>query len=95
MKIEIPHVFTSTGTQPTTGTLLAANPKRVDAIITANNAGPFYIKRGTSASSTDYTYMLTFVGQMISVENYTGVLSISPAPTAGQVNVCEGTGEYP
>lgn len=92
MKIEIPLVQVSTPTQPAAATILAANIKRADAIITNVAANTFYIRRGTGASSSVWDYMLTSLGQTIIIENYDGIITCSPTPTAGQINVAEGVG---
>lgn len=95
MKIELPKVIASVQTQPVTATILANNAGRADAIITLVSGGPFYIKRGTSPSSTSWDYQLIAAGQTLTIENYHGILTCSPTPTAGQLNVAEGQDRTP
>lgn len=95
MKIELPSILASNHTQPAAATILANNPSRVDAVITYLTGGPFYIKRGTSPSSSSFTWKLSTAGQTITIENYRGILTASPTPLAGDINVAEGIDRVP
>lgn len=95
MKIQLPYVAASNSTQPATATILAANPARVDAIIVYEANGPFYIKRGTGAAANSHTWKVTTLGQTITIENYTGIITCSPTPSAGDLSVSEGVDRIP
>lgn len=93
MKIEIPQVQVSATSQPAIATILATNIKRTDAIITAVADGPWYIRRGNDTpSSANFDYLILKAGQTVIIENYKGIITCSPTPSAGQINVAEGTG---
>lgn len=93
MKIEYPIILSSISTQPTTALISAADIARVEVIITALAAGPFYVKRAASAtpaSITNFDIYLSGVGSQAIVSNWKGDITISPTPTAGQINVANG-----
>jgi hypothetical protein len=90
MLITLPQVFSELPSVDQVTATIPANTKRVDVAITLVSGGPFYIKRGTGATSANFTDMLTVVGQTVRYENYRGVITLSPTPTTGQINVAEG-----
>lgn len=87
-----PHIgVRATTTRPTgTTTLLAANVKRNEVIITNEHASTiYYIKKGLAASVTNYSFRLT-AGETAIFDNYCGVLTVNVDP-AGNLNVDELT----
>lgn len=90
MYIQYPQVVDSKCTQPASSTLLAANLNRQEYVITLLANGPFYIKRGSAASSTNFDFFLNTVGQSVIGNNYKGLITVSPTPTVGDLNVAEG-----
>jgi hypothetical protein len=78
-----PWLFTDRGTAATVSrvatstsvaTLQAANTSRKELIIANDSAGILYVKLGTAASATDYTYKLA-AGATVIEAKYTGVVS--------------------
>jgi hypothetical protein len=62
---------------PIVATLLATNPARILAVIW-NETGTLYVKAGTGASSSSYTWRLT-ANTELDVENYTGAITATKA----------------
>lgn len=92
MYIKYPQIDAggTVSTQPATATILAVNLKRQEYVITLMSGGPFFIKRGAAASSSNFDFYLSTVGQSVIGNNYKGIITCSPNPTAGQLNVAEG-----
>lgn len=94
MKISLPEVLSESSSLPSGATLAVASPTRKDVILTLNDAsgGPFYVKRGAAASPTNWTWKLITAGQTITIENYHGILTVSPVG-GGAINVAIGTAD--
>ena len=75
----------SIGTSVTT--VLAANASRIRAII-HNESGTLYVKYGTGASSTSYTFRLTAQAVLESTQ-YTGIITAIKASGTSPVLVTE------
>lgn len=90
MKIEFPTILRSTCTQPAVldaGIISAANNSRVRLELTLLANGPFYIKRGSGATSSNWDRTLSVVGQTLFLTDFLGDYTVSPAVTAGDINV--------
>lgn len=68
-------------------TLLAANPSRIKAVI-HNESGTLFVKYGTGASSTSYTYRLTANSTLESTQ-YTGPITAIKASGSSSALVTE------
>ncbi len=73
----------------TSATALAANPNRKGVII-FNPAQPFYIKFGTTASTTSFTYKITAANTTTELANYTGRIDVM-SQNAQTINITEVT----
>ncbi len=73
----------------TSATALAANPIRKGVII-YNPAQPFYIKFGTTASTTSFTYKIVAANTTTELANYTGRIDVL-SQNAQTINITEVT----
>lgn len=89
MKIALPQILRDTSSLPSAVTLAAASATRKDCIITLLANGPYYVKRGPSASSTNFTWLLSVVGQTLTIENYNGIITVDTDP-GNDINVAIG-----
>lgn len=64
---------TSVSVSPTVATLASANSARIKLII-HNVTGTLYVKLGTGASSSDFSYRLT-ANDRVEIEQYTGAVT--------------------
>lgn len=89
-KITLPQILRDNSSLITGTTILAANdPSRKDCIITLAAGGPYFVKRGADASATNWTWMLSVIGQTITIENYDGVITVDTDPS-DDINVAIG-----
>lgn len=79
------QIHARTGIVTSTGTILSANDNRSGVIIQNLNTSPLFIKFGTSASSTDFDFILKAgadlddgTGGVFSYDvlSYTGIISV-------------------
>ena len=68
--------------------LVAANSSRVKAVIHNDSAATLYVKEGTTASTTDFTYKL-FQDDFAIVDDYTGQIDGSWSSATGNARVTE------
>jgi len=81
----------TTSTQPTgTTTLLAENSKRIEGRLQLLSTGPFFVKRGPGASSTNFDKKLINIGDEFVFYNWTGIVTVNANP-AGAINAAEFT----
>lgn len=87
-----PITILNTSAQPAAATIIAVNKLRRTATITnvAGSGVTFFIKKGASASSTNWDFQLQD-GDAAVFDDYVGIVTCSPAPTAGQINVSESS----
>ena len=74
-------------------TLLAANTGRLGAVIVNDSAATLYIKFGSTASATSFTYLLTAAGTLELPTNavYTGIITGIWTSATGSARVTELT----
>ncbi len=75
-------------TSTTAATLLASNASRKEAVIVNESAAVLYVKFGTAASATDYTYQVA-AGLQVIEDKYTGLISGALASGSGTAQVTE------
>ena len=74
-------------------TLLAANTLRLGAVIMNDSAATLYVKFGSTASTTSFTYLLTAAATLELPTNavYTGIITGIWASATGSARVTELT----
>lgn len=82
--------------QPAAATLATAKAGRNSVILTNLTAGTnFYIHLGAGANDGaagvggTWTFILEFGKPPVVIDQWTGIITCDPAPTAGQINVAE------
>lgn len=91
----ISHLCTTSTTllDSSLSTVAGASYFRGDVILT-NTTGSggtdYYIKRGAACSATNWDFILAAGLPPIVIDNWEGVITCFPAPTAGDINIAEG-----
>ena len=80
-------VVTSVPVSTTVATLKAANAARLNLIV-FNETGILFVKLGTGASSSDYTYRLT-ANTTLEIDEYTGIVTGTKSAGTSNAQVTE------
>lgn len=79
---------TSVPTSTVVATLAASNSSRIELVIQNNSSQILYVKHGTGASSTDYTWRVTKNNHVI-IDTYTGEVTGILNASTGSAEVTE------
>lgn len=85
---------TSVAASVTTVTILASNTNRVSADIANDSTALLYLKKGSGASTTNWTYLLnpstaTAAGGLAIIDDYNGIITGVWASASGNARVTE------